>query len=110
MDCEYRYQLTQRAKLDVRAIVDYIRNELDNENAARALMKEIEECMEKVCIFPASGALVVNDFLPRMGIRKKIIGNYVLYYKADKDKKLIWVLRVVYGARNMDAILKNLSS
>ena len=45
-----------------------------------------------------------------MVIRKKIIGNYVLYYKADKDKKLIWVLRVVYGARNMDAILKNLSS
>ena len=66
--------------------------------------------MEKVCAFPASGALVVNDFLPRMIIRKKVVGNYVLYYMVEKEKKMIWVLRIVYGARNMEAVLKNLSN
>ena len=66
--------------------------------------------MEKVCAFSASGALVVNDFLPRMIIRKKVVGNYVLYYMVEKEKKMIWVLRIVYGARNMEAVLKNLSN
>lgn len=110
MDCEYHFQLTERARQDVRETVNYIRNELDNEKAAKTLLGDINKCMEKVCTFPASGALVVNDFLPRMIIRKKVIGNYVLYYMVEKEKKMIWVLRIVYGARNMDAVLKNLSN
>ena len=52
----------------------------------------------------------MNDFLPRMIIRKKVVGNYVLYYMVEKEKKMIWVLRIVYGARNMEAVLKNLSN
>ncbi|PDX82381.1 addiction module toxin RelE [Faecalibacterium prausnitzii] len=110
MDCEYHFQLTERARRDVRETVNYIRNELDNEKAAKTLLGDINKCMEKVCAFPASGALVVNDFLPRMIIRKKVVGNYVLYYMVEKEKKMIWVLRIVYGARNMEAVLKNLSN
>ena len=101
MDCEYHFQLTERARRDVRETVNYIRN---------TLLGDINKCMEKVCAFPASGALVVNDFLPRMIIRKKVVGNYVLYYMVEKEKKMIWVLRIVYGARNMEAVLKNLSN
>lgn len=110
MDCEYHFQLTERAQRDVRETVNYIRNELDNEKAAKTLLGDINKCMEKVCAFPASGALVVNDFLPRMIIRKKVVGNYVLYYMVEKEKKMIWVLRIVYGARNMEAVLENLSN
>lgn len=110
MDCEYHFQLTERARQDVRETVNYIRNELDNEKAAKTLLGDINKCMEKVCAFPASGALVVNDFLPRMIIRKKVVGNYILYYMVEKEKKMIWVLRIVYGARNMEAVLKNLSN
>lgn len=110
MDCEYHFQLTERARRDLRETVNYIRNELDNEKAAKTLLGDINKCMEKVCAFPASGALVVNDFLPRMIIRKKVVGNYVLYYMVEKEKKMIWVLRIVYGARNMEAVLKKLSN
>ncbi len=110
MDCEYHFQLTEHARRDVRETVNYIRNELDNGKAAKTLLGDINKCMEKVCAFPASGALVVNDFLPRMIIRKKVVGNYVLYYMVEKEKKMIWVLRIVYGARNMEAVLKNLSN
>ena len=64
MDCEYHFALTQRAKQDVRQNVGYIRNELGNEKAAGMLMNELDKCIERLCIFPESGKLVFDEYLP----------------------------------------------
>lgn len=60
-------------------------------------------------MFPESGTVVTNDFLPDVGLRKKLIGNYVLYYLADCQKEIIFIVRIVYGRRNMDEILRKLN-
>ena len=85
MDCEYHYRLTRRAEKELDDILDYIGNELDNAKAAAKLMEDIGHCIETVCVFPEGGALVTNAFLPRKIIRKKVVGNYLLYYRADKE-------------------------
>lgn len=41
-------------------------------------------------------------------VRKKTVGNYILYYLPDAVKQIIFVLRIVYGKRNMDEILRKL--
>lgn len=110
MDCEYHYRLTRRAEKELDDILDYIGNKLDNAKAAAKLMEDIGHCMETVCVFPEGGALVTNAFLPRKIIRKKVVGNYLLYYRADKERKTIWLLRIVYGRRDMDEVLKHVNS
>ncbi len=110
MDCEYHYRLTRRAEKELDDILDYIGNKLDNAKAAAKLMEDIGHCMETVCVFPEGGALVTNAFLPRKIIRKKVVGNYLLYYRADKERKTVWLLRIVYGRRDMDEVLKHINS
>ena len=101
--------LTQPIK-ELDDILDYIGNKLDNAKAAAKLMEDIGRCMETVCVFPEGGALVTNAFLPRKIIRKKVVGNYLLYYRADKERKTVWLLRIVYGRRDMDEVLKHINS
>lgn len=54
--------------------------------------------------------LVPNEFVLGPVIRKKIVNNYILYYTVDKEKKIIWVLRIVYGSRNQDEVMRGLSN
>ena len=106
MDCEYHFALTQRAKQDVR----YIRNELGNEKAAGMLMNELDKCIERLCIFPESGKLVFDEYLPGIHVRRKIVGKYILFYQVLKEEKVIRILRIVYGRRDMDEVLKHVNS
>lgn len=39
---------------------------------------------------------------------KKLVENYIMYYLPDAGEKIIYILRIVYGKRNMDVILKKL--
>lgn len=52
------------------------------------------------------GSLAVNEFVPNGEIRKKLAGNYVMYYLPDFAEKVIFILRIVYGRRNTDEILR----
>ena len=37
-------------------------------------------------------------------------GQLSLYYRADKERKTVWLLRIVYGRRDMDEVLKHVNS
>ena len=110
MGCEYRYQMTTQAVRDLDNALRYTRDELGNETAAKNLMDDVDKCLERLCTFPSSGVAVSGIYRSDMVVRKKIVGNYVLFYGVDKTKKIIWMLRIVYGARNMDEIFKTLNS
>ena len=109
MAFEYQYQFTQKAEDDLDSIVSYISQELANPTAAKHFISRLQERIEEIRHFPESGSAVVNEFLPGWNIRKKIVNNYLMYYLADTDKKTITVLRIVYGKRNVDEILRKLN-
>lgn len=106
MEYKYSYKLTQKAEGDLDEIVSYIAVQLANESAASNFVDNLIECIDKTCLFPESGSIVVNEFLPDIGVRKKIVGNYIIFYLLNSDDKTIMILRIVYGRRNMDEILK----
>ena len=108
MESKYNYQFTQKAEADLDDIILYIARELSNPKVASDFMNKLQKVIEETRTFPNSGTLVVNDFLPDKEIRKKLVGNYVLYYFANFEEKTIYILRVVYGRRNMDEILRQL--
>jgi plasmid stabilization system protein ParE len=108
MESKYNYQFTQKAEADLDDVVLYIARELSNPKAASDFVNKLQEVIEEILAFPDSGALVVNDFLQDKEIRKKLVGNYILYYFSNFEEKTVYILRIVYGRRNMDEILRQL--
>lgn len=108
MASEYRYQLTQKAAADLDDIASYMSVELSNPKAASNFMEKLAQTIQETVAFPMSGTLVNNEFVPDVGVRKKVIGNYLMYYLPDPEQKIIYIIRLVYGRRNMDEILRSL--
>lgn len=108
MASEFGYRLTASAARDVDDIVSYLAVECGNPQAAAAFMGQLVDVLENTCLFPESGPCVSNEFLPDVGIRKKLVGSYVLYYLVGTEAQLITVLRVVHGKRNMEEVLASI--
>ena len=108
MASKFGYRLTKRAESDLDGIVSYIAIELANPQAASDFVDKLKDNIDEARAFPESGSLVDNEFLQLDNLRKKLIGNYIMYYLPDMGEKIIYILRIVYGKRNMDAILKKL--
>lgn len=107
MGSKWGYQLTQKADADLDDIVGYIAVELANPKAASDFVDKLQEAIVEARSFPESGSLVVNEFVPNTD--RKLVGNYIMYYLPDSDEKMIFVLRIIYGRRNMDEILRQLN-
>lgn len=108
MECEYSYRFTTHAEQDLDEILRYISVDLGNPAAAQNLGRKVFEKIDIVRTFPDSGAPIDNEFLADKTIRKLSVDNYVIYYKEHHNEKIISILRIVYGKRNLDEILKTI--
>lgn len=68
------------------------------------LLSSIEEAM----VFPYSGTLVDDEHLLSENVRKKFAGNYVMYYLPDKEERIVYVLRILYGKRSIEELVNDL--
>lgn len=108
MACKYSYRFTEKAEQDFDEILQYISVDLVNPSAAQNLGRKIFEKIDIVRAFPDSGAPIDNEFLADKSVRKLTVDNYIIYYKAHHDEKTISVIRIVYGKRNLEEILKTI--
>ena len=108
MGSEYGYKFTEKAAADLDGIISYIAVELVNPKAASDFADELTEKINGARAFPDIGSSVINEFLPVDNVKKLIVGNYVVFYLPDEEQHLIHILRIIYGRRNMDEILKEL--
>lgn len=109
MESKFQYRFSRNAEDDLEDIVSYIAVELSNPQAASDFVKELEKAIDGTRSFPESGTLVSNEFLSSTGVRKKLINNYIMYYLPVKEEQLIYIVRIVYGKRNMNEILRQLN-
>lgn len=104
MASKFGYQLTKRAESDLDGIVSYMAVELANPQAASDFVDKLKDNIDEARAFPESGSLVDNEFLQVENLRKKLIGNYIMYYLPDIREKIIYILRIVYGKQNITEI------
>lgn len=104
MASKFGYQLTKRAESDLDGIVSYMAVELANPHAASDFVDKLKDNIDEARAFPESGSLVDNEFLQVENLRKKLIGNYIMYYLPDMREKIIYILRIVYGKQNITEI------
>ena len=109
MASEFGYKLTGKAEADLDGIISYIADQLDNRWAAADFLDKLQAAINEACAFPESGAPVDNEFLPYKNVRKKTAGSYIMYYLPDMKAETIYILRIIYGRRNLDEILREMS-
>ena len=73
MGFEYGYRFARQAAADVTGIVDYLAGDLANPTAAASFKKSLMECLDTLRMFPQSGSLVQNGYVPQTGIREKLV-------------------------------------
>ena len=100
MTSRYRILLTRKAHEDIRDIYRYIKEELQNNSSALAIVDEIEKRILLLKEYPLSGSLVSDGVLQKKGYRKLIINNYIALYSVDDHAKEVHIVRVVYGKRD----------
>lgn len=108
MASKYQYRLSQKAADDLDGIVSYIASELSNPQAAADFLGRLEKVIDEIRSFPESGAPVNNEFLSNTKLRKKSVGSYLLYYLSVPETETVYIVRIVYGKRNMEEILRQL--
>ena len=109
MTSNYQYHFTKKAEADLDEILSYISIELSNPEAASNFLKDVQTVIASICSLPKIGRIVDNEFLPNREIRKSLVGNYVLYYLPDIKEKRIYVLRILYGRRNLDELVREIN-
>ena len=76
--------------------------------AAGGVLDQLQDVLNEARSFPESGALVINEFLPCKTIRRKIVGKYIMYYLPNDKEQMIDVLRILYGRRNLDELIREI--
>ena len=87
-----------QAKLDLFEINGYIAER--NPHAADGLLSKIYHSCEQLKDFPLSGQLRADV---RTEMRHRVIDNYLILYRAGKDK--IEIVRIVHGSRYLPDLL-----
>jgi len=97
-----RIRLSEQAKVDLRAIWDYIGIERGYPDAAANQVEAIYDKLTLLSRNPLLGELR-EDLLP--GLRIFSAGNYVIFYHPMADG--IEVLGVIHGARDFEAMFRS---
>ena len=109
MESRFGYRMTRSANADLEDIVSYLTDRLSNPRAASDFVDKLQAAIDELRSFPEIGPSVVNEFLPDAGVRKKLVGTYLMYYLPDLARRMIYILRIVYARRSQDEILMRLS-
>ena len=67
-------------------IIDYLKNNLCNEEAAKNFFLELSEKLELICDFPKTSPVIKNRFIDFLEIRKFAIKRYLVYYYIDEEE------------------------
>lgn len=91
-------QITTEAEDDLERIGDYIAQ--DNPRRALSFIAELrDKCIGLAEMYEAF------PLVPRYGLRRRVHGNYVIFYKVETDR--IVVIHVLNGAMDYSAILQD---
>ncbi|WP_187759771.1 type II toxin-antitoxin system RelE/ParE family toxin [Thiospirochaeta perfilievii] len=100
MTNQYKINLTQKAYGDLRDIYSYIKEELHTKSSALKVIDEIENRIMLLKDYPEIGTFVKDEVLLKKGYRKLIVNNYIALYLIDDNRKIVNIIRVVYGKRD----------
>ena len=97
----YTVILTEEAAQELEGIYHYIAHELLAPETARKQVARIFSEVRTLETLPDRYKLYEDEPFRSMGIRSFPVGNYLVFYKVDNESRRVYVMRIMYGGRNI---------
>ncbi|MCL1941763.1 MAG: type II toxin-antitoxin system RelE/ParE family toxin [Synergistaceae bacterium] len=95
---KYRFRFLQLAQNDLQDVIDYIAQH--SLKAANDFLDELDKRLLQICEFPK----LCEVYRHNPTLRRLIIDNYLIFYEADEENKVINVYRILHSSRNIEKI------
>ncbi|EHL70728.1 type II toxin-antitoxin system RelE/ParE family toxin [Cloacibacillus evryensis] len=105
----YKLEFLPVAQRDMVEIVQYISRELSDPTAAERLAEELISAADGIRTFPYANPHYIPLRPLAHEYRKLSVQNYLMFYWADEENKLITVARVLYAKRDYNRLLESFS-
>ena len=99
---------TKRADSDLCDIANYIKYNLQSPDTARKIVDAIVDNIESLNDMPDRFPLYGSEPWHHRGLRKIIVGRYIIFYIAVRGTSEVIVITIMHGSRNVDKILQSL--
>lgn len=94
----YNIEYSEEAKQDLIGIKRYIKYNLQEPETAQKLISKMRKEINNLKYNPEINAIVDDDFIKKIEIRKLMVDNYIVFYRIKNYS--IEIVRVMYGKRN----------
>ena len=102
----YKINYSEASQNDLSEIFEYIAYTLKELKTAQILIRRILKEISELKTMPFRNPLC-NDLKLSLELRSFKIGNYIVFYSADKDKQTVNIIRIIYGGRDFDEQFSN---
>lgn len=106
----YEIKLTSQAVGQIEEAVQYISKVLLEPQTARNWADTMQREIENLNSMPQRFPLVEEEPWRTKGIRKMLVGNFLVYYFVDEGSKTVWVTAVIYRRRDQLTALLDMTS
>lgn len=97
---QYRVIITQTAYMEINKIYNHIKQELYAENAAKGLMRKVEEEVQKLKYAPKIHIEIEKVDEIERNYRKIVIKNFIILYTINEENKVVFIAHMYYGGRD----------
>ena len=101
----YGIQISSQAESDLRSIFEYIAFELQSVQNAVGQLSRLEESINSLDQMPDKYRAYEKEPWHSRGLRVMPVDNYVVFYIPNHDTKVVNIVRVMYGGRDVDTQL-----
>lgn len=95
---KYNIEYSKESKQDLIGIKQYIKYNLQEPEIAQKLISKIRKEIINLKNNPEIHAIIDDDIIKKLEIRKLIVDNYIVFYRILVNN--IQIVRVMYGRRN----------
>lgn len=100
----YSVEFLSKAEKDISRIIQYIRDELYNSEAAESFTDKVVKQIENLGLFPKMHAIHDTAMETEVEFRKIVIGNYLVFYFIEAESVLIAF--VIHQMQEVDRVLE----
>ncbi|MGI6359086.1 MAG: type II toxin-antitoxin system RelE/ParE family toxin [Bacillota bacterium] len=102
---QYDVLMTEPAVDDLQSIARYIADQRLEPAAAKRLLGRIKEAVLSLSSLPDRHALVTDESIAARGIRRLIVGGYIVFYVVSERDRAVTVIRILHGRRDWEHLV-----
>ena len=105
----YEVKIADQARLDLKMIYEYIANVLIEPIIAEKQYSRIENAIYSLNQMPERFRQYAKEPWWSRNLRVMPVDNYIVLYIVNNEKRMVMVIRIMYGARNIEKELDDMA-